>query len=154
MYRCTECKAEYTELPEFCDCGNDSFEEIYENDNDNDNYYYEEEPKSRRYNNPRKRLTKEEYQELQEEKADKTKSIITFSVAVLICIILLICPPHLPKRTAKPKIDPSTKVKVEFPKVDQIWIEPNKNAKLPLLNSRLSNLTLSNKIKHCFCAKM
>ena len=28
MYRCTECNKEYSECPDFCDCGNDSFEEI------------------------------------------------------------------------------------------------------------------------------
>ena len=29
MYRCTECYAEYEEFPEYCDCGNDTFEEVY-----------------------------------------------------------------------------------------------------------------------------
>lgn len=30
MYRCTECQAEYKEKPEYCNCGNDEFEEIIE----------------------------------------------------------------------------------------------------------------------------
>ena len=39
MYRCTECHAEYENLPDFCDCGNDSFEEVVEEE-----YYEEPEP--------------------------------------------------------------------------------------------------------------
>ena len=30
MYRCTECNTEYADLPDYCDCGNDVFEEVYE----------------------------------------------------------------------------------------------------------------------------
>ena len=30
MFRCTECGSEYKTKPDFCDCGNDTFEEIYE----------------------------------------------------------------------------------------------------------------------------
>ena len=28
MYRCTECNAEYETKPQYCDCGNNIFEEI------------------------------------------------------------------------------------------------------------------------------
>lgn len=28
MYRCTECKEEFKEKPEYCTCGNDEFEEF------------------------------------------------------------------------------------------------------------------------------
>ena len=30
MYRCTECNTEYETCPQYCECGNDTFEEIIE----------------------------------------------------------------------------------------------------------------------------
>ena len=33
MFRCTECQAEYDKKPDYCDCGNDIFEEIVIQDN-------------------------------------------------------------------------------------------------------------------------
>ena len=50
MYICTECGAQYKEKPEYCDCGNDTFEGVNEGVNDSDSYadggvlFYHKEP--------------------------------------------------------------------------------------------------------------
>ena len=88
MYRCTECHAEYENLPDFCDCGNDSFEEVVEEE-----YYEEPEPPKPRKKPKKRELSEEELEEIQAEKADKMKALITIVISVFISIVLLFLPP-------------------------------------------------------------
>ena len=141
MYRCTECHSEYQDLPDFCDCGNDSFEEIIEEE------YYEEPPRPRRRPAPKKRqLTEEELEELAEEKADRTKALITLGISLLICIVICFMPPHM--QTKKAIVQESVKNEtVDLPDVNSYWLSDKRanpglikqEAKLPILNERFAS---------------
>ncbi len=140
MYRCTECKAEYTELPEFCECGNDTFEEIYDETVEEDDY--EEEEPVRPTVPKKKRLTPEEQEELEQEKIEKRKSLIVLIIALVLVILLIISPPHLKKREDKIADALKSKPKVQLPALDTIWVDPPSNgATMPLLNRNLSSVS-------------
>ncbi len=142
MYRCTECHSEYTNCPDFCDCGNDTFEEV-----GNNNGYYDEEPE-RPAPRPKRRLSPEEKKELEKEKLEKKKSLIALGVIFVLCIVVFIIPPH-----KKPKME-KVKQKVaqeqtKIPTVDSYWNnalpsafkKKDVNANLPLLNSSFGNIS-------------
>lgn len=150
MYRCTECQAEFVECPEFCDCGNDSFEEVYEQEAYQEDYEEEEvyyEPPKRR--KPAKRqLTEEELEELAEEEQDKKKALITVGVSLIISLIILCCPPYPQKKSAQAKQTATVK-KIKLPDVSAYWDntlpsafrkgDPNSN--IPLLNTSFGSIS-------------
>lgn len=149
MYRCTECHSEYQDLPDFCDCGNDTFEEVYEEE------YYEEPPRPRRRPAPKKRqLSEEELEEIAEEKADKQKALITIAISLVICIVICIMPPHL--QTKKEKIQENVKKEEKnIPDVSTYWLSDKvankglkrKETKLPILNERFSKGTMDSELR-------
>ena len=151
MYKCTECNAQYEECPDFCDCGNDTFEELYDEVDesyDEEEEYYEEPPRRQPPRRPqRRRLSYEEIEEMEREKSEKQKSIITFVIALIICVGLLMAPPHLKKKVAKPQIDPKTNTAVKLPSVDAIWdstplYQTKKGgSSLPILNKNFSTIS-------------
>lgn len=156
MYRCTECNAEYEVCPEFCECGNDVFQEIvYEepsaagyDDSYEEEEYYREPPRRRPPSRPkRRRLSEEELEELEEEKADRTKAIIAGVISLILCIVVFVAPPHKQKRVIKAQPEIKNERKVQAVGVDSYWDntlpaafkskDPTTN--LPVL--RLSNIS-------------
>ncbi len=139
MYRCTECNKEFEVCPDFCDCGNDTFEEVYE---DNEEYYEPERvvPKKRR-------LTPEEAEELLKEEQDKKKALIAISVCLLIAIIVLFLPPYRAKKMDKVK-EKVKQANVKLPQIDTYWDStlPSAYRKtngpvIPLLNERFGSIS-------------
>lgn len=141
MYRCTECNTEFENLPDYCDCGNDTFEEFYEEEE-----YYEPEPRYERpAPPPKKRLTPEEREELAREEAEKKKSLIVAAIVlVLLCVELFVCPPHKKPKIEKVK-EKVSQNQVKLPSVYSYWdntvtsqFRATKDplANLPLLNDR------------------
>lgn len=136
MYRCTECQAEYSELPQYCDCGNDEFEEIQEEVFEDD---YEEPKRKKEVS---KKLTKEEKLELEEEKRDKQKSLIALAVIAILCIVVFIIPPHKKPKMQQHK-EKIAKQNVKLPSVYTYWDDTvprafrkdDPLANLPLLNT-------------------
>jgi hypothetical protein len=156
MYRCTECNTEYTECPEFCECGNDSFEEIYEDDSEfeevkYDEYQGDEEliPPSAPPVKKKRKMTPEEAAEYFAEQKEKKKSLIAAGVFIFLTILAVFAfPPYV-----KPKME-AVKEKVaaeniKIPSVDTYWDDTlpsafkkdDKFANLPVLNKNLSYIS-------------
>ena len=154
MYRCTECKTEYTECPDFCDCGNDEFEEIIEEEEEIvDSYEYvgEEEliPPSAPPMKKKRKMTPEEAAEYFEEQREKKKSMIAAGIFLLLTLLAVFAfPPYL-----KPKMDVvKEKVaaeNVKIPSVETYWDDTlpsafkkdDKFANLPVLNKSFNTIS-------------
>lgn len=146
MYRCTECNAEYSECPDFCVCGNDTFEEIL----DEDLYYDDEVEEEYVKPKPKKpKLTQEEIEEIEADKLDKKKALIAISVSLFICLMILcFAPPHMKKKVEKVK-KAAIAQNVKIPDVSTYWDntvaspyrkkDPNWN--LPILNKHFSSIS-------------
>lgn len=148
MYRCTECNTEYTKCPEYCDCGNDTFEEIVEDSYEEE--YYEPEPPVRRQPPRRKpRMSQEELEELEAEQLDKKKALITMAVSVVVAIILVTALPPYPQKKSAPAIKKAQVENVQIPDVNAYWDDtvaspfrkkdPNYN--LPILNKHFGSIS-------------
>lgn len=147
MYRCTECHAEYQDCPEYCDCGNDTFEEVVEEVYEEEEEYYEP-PKPRRRPKPKRVLSEEELEELEEEKADKKKAMITMGISLFIALIVLCCPPY-PKKKSELAHEKAIAAGTKLPDVSTYWDDAlpaafrkgDPDANLPLLNSYFSSIS-------------
>ncbi len=103
MYRCRECKAEYREKVEYCDCGNNTFD-------------YIEDVKPSTRSTPKQPLTLEQ------------KSEIVSRIFLALCIILSILVWMIPvgsktnnkKQTSK-TVKQQTTVTKAIPNIDKIW---------------------------------
>lgn len=146
MYRCTECYTEYTELPEYCDCGNDTFEEVAEQEvYEEEEEYIEPEPRPTR---PKRKPSKEELEEMRKEELEKKKSLIAAGVILFLCIVVFFMPPHAKKKmdVVKEKV---AKERLQLPGVNSFWDNtvPSKHrakdplANLPVLNHRFASIT-------------
>ncbi len=146
MYRCTECKTEYTKCPDFCECGNDTFEEVFEEE-------YEE-PEERhvkpKIKSKKPKLSQEELEEIEADKKDKRNTIIVMSISLFICILILcFAPPHMKKKADVVKKVSSSVTNVELPDVNSYWdntvaspyrkYDPTLN--LPILNKNLGRIS-------------
>lgn len=145
MYRCRECQAEYENCPDFCDCGNDTFEEVYEEEEE----YYEP-PKPRRRPKPKRVLTEEELEEIEEEKADKKKALITVGISLVLSLVILCCPPY-PQKKMKKVQEKAAIANVKLPDVNTYWDNTlpaafrkgDPDSHLPLLNTYFSSISTS-----------
>ena len=141
MFRCTECNAEYTQCPDFCDCGNDTFEEFYGEE-------FDERPAPRQ-KRKEPELSPEEIAELEEEKRDRKKALITIGASLLLSIIILFCPPYMEKRTEKVK-QQAIAANIKVPDVNSYWDNtlpyPTRKTdsyyKLPLLNNQFGSISV------------
>ena len=150
MYRCTDCKAEYNERPEYCECGNNRFEQAPE-------YGFETEDfgrhkQQRVYSEPvRRQMSAEEYALSAKEHEERIKSFIAAGITVLLCILVFILPPHRKNNPAENPVSTGqtqSAAPSKLPSVNTFWDDSvsgiyKKNdpaANLPLLNSRLNSL--------------
>lgn len=155
MYICTECNARYDELPEFCDCGNDSFKEVDDIDiSDSDDYsddfddFNDDEPVVPKKTKPKK-LSAEELAEIEEEKKDRQKALITVLIFALISLILVFLPPY-PKSKAKVvEKAAETEKYSKLPAIETYWDNSLPSAfrykdpyyNLPVLNKSFSTIS-------------
>ncbi len=146
MYRCLECHSEYIECPEYCDCGNDTFEEF-------EPEVYEQ-PVQPQYNRPapppKRAISPEEAEELRKEKIEKTKSIILICISLIICLGILLSPPRMAnkKKTVTERVAKSQNNKL--PDVNTYWdntlpsaFRPANTVNTPIINRYLSSLSSS-----------
>lgn len=131
MYRCTDCSQVYKEKPEYCDCGNNVFEEIPDIE-ELSNFQFDFE-QNLNYQD-------EDKFEPDSEKVIANKSNDLPSVLIFIfCIILSICSFIFigkdNKQDNKSNVDNKnqqvsvSKKTVDIPQIDEIWKEnPNKTA--------------------------
>lgn len=125
MYRCTECHTEFEECPDFCDCGNDTFEEIIEHSEEEtvDYGYAEEEliPPPAPPAKKKRKMTNQEAAEYFAAQKEKKKSLIALGVILLLAIFLIfIAPPHVKAKKAVVK-DRVAKENIKIPSVDTYW---------------------------------
>lgn len=98
MFKCTVCSKEYEIKPDYCDCGNDTFDEIVEAKPLEDDFEVEK----------RKFPTK------------KVLSILIFILCIISSILVWeINPPS--QNTDKTVQKPSTEQKQDIPDIDKIW---------------------------------
>ncbi len=135
MYRCTECNAEYDEYPDFCDCGNDQFEEIIEEDLNKENNYNDEEDYPA-YDED-EALTPKELAEIEEEKLEKKKSLIAAGISLLLCFLIILLPPHMKHKVQEDNTSVAKKIKI--PTVNSYWDDTLPN--VPLLNERFAGIS-------------
>ena len=147
MYNCTECQAEYNDCPDFCDCGNDTFEEVYEEVYEEE--YYEEPVRPvRRPVKPKRVLSPEEIEEMEEEAADKKKAMITMGIFLLIALVVICLPPY-PKKKIDQVKEKAAVAKVKLPDVNSYWDNTlpaafrkgDPDSQLPLLNENFSSIS-------------
>lgn len=148
MYKCTECNAIFEQCPDFCDCGNDIFEEIIEN-NSVLNTIETEEIAIQIPQKKKRKLSQAEIQEIKEEKEDKKKAFITICISLIICFAVLISPPYLEKKNTHKKTKAQC-VEIKIPSVNSFWDDsiPAEHKKLstednlPLLNNSFGNISM------------
>ncbi len=152
MYRCTECNTEYEICPDYCDCGNDSFVEVA----DVQENYYQAPVKKKA---AAKKLSPEEKAELAEEARDKKKALITIGVSLFLCFIILFLPPHRAKKIKNAVVDSKDEpVAQKIIDVNAYWDnslpshsrKKDPYANLPVLNSSLGSISpdLREYLKH------
>jgi len=139
MFKCKECGTEYDIKPDYCDCGNDTFEEIVnqeekpitpqvENNNSNELQVQQEKP-----------IGKLEIQnnkdEVQPKIPDKTREIKPYSIIIFVLCLILSVLVVLFAWNPKPadeiqNIETSTSVEQkDLPSIEKIW-----NNKLPAVS--------------------
>lgn len=147
MYRCTDCSQVYKEKPEYCDCGNNVFEEISDIE-ELSNFQFDFE-QNLNYQN-------EERFEPDSEKVIANKSNDLPSVLIFIfCIILSICffifigkdnkednKSNIENKNQQVSVSKKT---VDIPQIDEIWKEnPNKTVSEKALSRNDVNVSSEN----------
>lgn len=152
MYRCTECKTVYQECPDYCDCGNDTFEEIDDKPQKQAQEYYDDDEEVEIPPPPKKKkrkMTPEEAAEYYEEQVEKKKSLIAAGVfLVLIILAIFVFPPHVKHKmdAVKEKV---SKENIQIPSIETYWDDTVPSAfksedplaNLPVLNSSFSSIS-------------
>lgn len=136
MYRCKECNAEYEIKPEYCDCGNDTFEEIKTEEtsvkNSNDNKISEEkEEKTENRDTQTETVVVE--RNISEEKNNnsptiQTYAVVTFAICILLSFLIIFFignpKPDNTKNnaaTSETKEQVTEQNKIDYPSIDKIW---------------------------------
>ena len=109
MFKCKECQAEYEKKPDFCDCGNDTFEEIIEQ---------KETPIQ-----PKKVEEEIKSEPVAKTVIQKTTNIdksawIMFSICIILALIVILLP--VKEKEATKKLEPAKTVQ-NMPDIDKIW---------------------------------
>lgn len=139
MYRCKECNAEYEIKPEYCDCGNDTFEEIKtedtsaKNSNDDKTSEAKEEKEEKTDNRDTQTETVVVERNISEEKNNtspviQTYAVVTFAICILLSLLIIffIGNPK-PDNTKNNAVSSETKEqvieqdKIDYPSIDKIW---------------------------------
>ena len=148
MYKCTECNAIFEQCPDYCDCGNDIFEEIV-GANSVQIDSAEEDISVQRPRKRKRKLSQAEIQERKEKEEDKKKAMIVMAISFVLCFIVLISPPYIEKKNNIQKKTTVAK-KVDIPNVNSFWDDsvPAAHKKvsiedtLPLLNESFGTISM------------
>lgn len=118
MFKCTDCGQEFETKPDYCDCGNDLFEEMIE----------KPAPQSSHTFTPRQRTT---------GKPVDVPSVIIFSICIILSILSWI---FIGRDSGKPEIPATTPTKqkvVNIPSIDKLWKDtdvPPKNVEVRVVD--------------------
>ena len=126
MYRCRECKTEYKEKIEYCDCGNNTFDYIED-----------------------KICVKKEKAPLTLEQKSELVSRIFFALCIILSIIIWSIPignTHT-KKTKTTQTKPQTNINKTIPNINKIWddtpiYQPTTQEQQPAVNIPLTSTTV------------
>lgn len=131
MFRCKECQAEYEVKPDYCDCGNDTFDEILPEKT------VEQAPKSKIVETPV--LTpKEKVKRLTSTGVD-TYAIIIFALCVLMSFVVIFFIGN-PKPEEQSEVLEEIQVQKNIPQIDTFWDNTPVKASEPTPVEQIKNI--------------
>ena len=95
MFKCKDCGSEYKEKPDYCDCGNDTFDEIKDETIDTIDKTEETKTQQQKESDNIKPKSKKNEKPI---KTDKI-SLLIFAVCLILSIIILFFPVNTPVNT-------------------------------------------------------
>ena len=111
MYKCTDCGQEYRIKPEYCDCGNNIFEE-----------YQEIKPEQPISATPRKINKLKNYDK---NLTGEITSWLIFSICIILSVLTLLFLGN--GKTSETDVDQKPKIHItsNIPSIDELWVENN-----------------------------
>lgn len=151
MYKCTECQAEYKIKPDYCDCGNDTFDELKETIKEEIKKSETVEPQINQSKvNNNQTTTKTDTSKLT-NKNDNLIGIISLIICLILSIIIIFIPTNTQPDAKQSKQENSKKTNLSnIPDIEKIWnnetpkrqtTDTNKNA---TQNKTTNNITIKN----------
>ena len=116
MFKCKDCGSEYKEKPDYCDCGNDTFDEIKDETIDTIDKTEETKTQQQKESDNIKPKSKKTEKPI---KTDKI-SLLIFAVCLILSIIILFFPVNTPLNTDNIKENNEQNI-ISIPSVNSIW---------------------------------
>ncbi len=116
MFKCKDCGSEYKEKPDYCDCGNDTFDEIKDETIDTIDKTEETKTQQQKESDNIKPKSKKNEKPI---KTDKI-SLLIFVVCLILSIIILFFPVNTPVNTDNIKENNEQNI-ISIPSVNSIW---------------------------------
>ncbi len=116
MFKCKDCGSEYKEKPDYCDCGNDTFDEIKDETIDTIDKTEETKTQQQKESDNIKPKSKKNEKPI---KTDKI-SLLIFAVCLILSIIILFFPVNTPVNTDNIKENNEQNI-ISIPSVNSIW---------------------------------
>lgn len=116
MFKCKDCGSEYKEKPDYCDCGNDTFDEIKDETIDTIDKTEETKTQQQKESDNIKPKSKKNEKPI---KTDKI-SLLIFTVCLILSIIILFFPVNTPVNTDNIKENNEQNI-ISIPSVNSIW---------------------------------
>lgn len=133
MFRCKECQTEYEIKPDYCDCGNDTFDEISENKKTEIKQEKEkteikeiEEIKNKQNNIEDEEKNKEQILTIQNEIKQKKQSNISifawiiFTICIILSLVIILLPYKKAEKTVKQEENKPVKEQT-IPNINTFW---------------------------------
>jgi len=116
MFKCKDCGSEYKEKPDYCDCGNDTFDEIKDETIGTIDKTEETKTQQQKESDNIKPKSKKNEKYI---KTDKI-SLLIFAVCLILSIIILFFPVNTPVNTDNIKENNEQNI-ISIPSVNSIW---------------------------------
>ncbi len=116
MFKCKDCGSEYKEKPDYCDCGNDTFDEIKDETIGTIDKTEETKTQQQKESDNIKPKSKKNEKPI---KTDKI-SLLIFAVCLILSIIILFFPVNTPVNTDNIKENNEQNI-ISIPSVNSIW---------------------------------
>ena len=116
MFKCKDCGSEYKEKPDYCDCGNDTFDEIKDETIGTIDKTEETKTQQQKESDNIKPKSKKNEKYI---KTDKI-SLLIFAVCLILSIIILFFPVNTPLNTDNIKENNEQNI-ISIPSVNSIW---------------------------------
>jgi len=116
MFKCKDCGSEYKEKPDYCDCGNDTFDEIKDETIGTIDKTEETKTQQQKESDNIKPKSKKTEKPI---KTDKI-SLLIFAVCLILSIIILFFPVNTPVNTDNIKENNEQNI-ISIPSVNSIW---------------------------------